>query len=217
MSKPDPKSSTLFQKIVRIAIVASILIGAGALTWRKVVRDHVVPRNFGIVEAGEVLRSGRLTPRMLRAVCDENDIKTVIDFGAFAADSEKEATEQRICEEMGVDRVVLRLRGDGSGNPNHYVQAMRMMMDEEHQPILVHCAAGAQRTGAAVVMYRHIVDGWSIEDAYREATQYKHDPADDWPMLAYVAEWIGPIKTALDTGGWVEGFDHPEQPLALQE
>jgi protein tyrosine/serine phosphatase len=79
------------------------------------------------------------------------------------------------------------------------------MTDPRNQPVLVHCAAGAERTGAAMILYRHAMEAERIIDAYREATEFKTSPTDNWVMLAYIAEWNDEIERAFREGGTIPG------------
>lgn len=217
MSRQPRTAERSGRKGLWLALLSIAVVAAIAIVWRKGVRDYVIPRNFGVVDNAQVYRSGALTPPMLRQVLTNRRIKTVIDFGAFDPGSRADEREQKIALDLGATRFVMRLNGDGRGNPNAYVQALRLMSDPAHRPILVHCAAGAQRTGAAVMLYRIIVEGWSLDDAYREAQRYGHDPAGDWPMLAFAARWLDEIETAYREGGWIEGFAPIEPTLSAPE
>ena len=105
--------------------------------------------------------------------------------------------ERRVVGDLpNVDRVEFSLRGDGSGDRQQYVTALSIMADPVRQPVLVHCAAGAQRTGVIVMLYRHIVEGVPMHEANRESLQYGREP-DDWVALAYLAENLAPIKEAF--------------------
>ena len=52
-----------------------------------------------------------------------------------------------------------KLEGDGSGDINFYAETIEHIVEakEAEKPILVHCAAGTMRTGAAVAFYRLLV------------------------------------------------------------
>lgn len=200
----------LLKIIIIIAIVAGVIYGI------KKTRYQFMARNFGVVEQNQIYRSGRLTPRMLRKVIAENNIKTILDLGAYQLGSDDDIKEQAICDELGVTRVRFELAGDGSGNPNYYVQALRMMKDENTYPLLVHCAAGAQRASGAVLLFRHIVQGVAIAEAYPESFKFKHKP-DEWQLLAYIAEYKHEIAQSLKTGEQIPGFDPIEYPLALSD
>ncbi len=203
-TKPRPG---LLRLVVIVVIVVGVIYGI------KKTRYQFIARNFGVVEAGEIYRSGRLTPRMFRKVVGENNIKTVLDLGAYVPGSPEDLREQQLAEEFGAERYRFYLDGDGTGNPNYYVQALRLMTDPDAQPILIHCAAGAQRTGVIVLLYRHIIQGQDLAQAYPESFQYKHK-ADEWQLLAYVAQWNDEIAAALRTGEPIPGFDPVEYPLA---
>jgi protein tyrosine/serine phosphatase len=44
---------------------------------------------------------------------------------------------------------------------------LALLDDSRSLPILVHCNAGAERTGCAVILYRHVVHGKAIDDVDR--------------------------------------------------
>jgi protein tyrosine phosphatase (PTP) superfamily phosphohydrolase (DUF442 family) len=48
---------------------------------------------------------------------------------------------------------------------------LRIVVDPERTPVLVHCEHGSDRTGIACAMYRIVVQGWSKEEAVREMTE----------------------------------------------
>ncbi len=198
-------------RLLRLVVIVVIVVGV--IYGIKKTRYQFIARNFGVVEAGEIYRSGRLTPRMFRKVVGENNIRTVLDLGAYVPGSPEDLREQQLAEELGAERYRFYLDGDGTGNPNYYVQALRLMSDPEAQPILIHCAAGAQRTGVIVLLYRHIIQGQDLAQAYPESFQYKHKP-DEWRLLAYVAQWNDEIADSLRTGEPIPGFDPVEYPLA---
>ena len=48
--------------------------------------------------------------------------------------------------------------------------------DPNRRPVLVHCARGTCRTGAAVALYRYERDGWTIEDVAAEMARQTYRP-----------------------------------------
>ncbi len=183
-------------------------IGAGVAVWQP---WRASLKNFGTVVDGKIYRMGRTTPDGLERLVREKRIKTVIDFGSDPEGTPEDTREVEACRALGVDRVVLRLEGDGTGDPNKYVEALKIMTDPARQPVLVHCGAGSQRTGAATILYRHFIEGRPILEVYPEAWEYRHKPGKDWRMLAYLADWSDEIGEAFRRGGRIVGQGQVER------
>jgi tyrosine-protein phosphatase SIW14 len=177
----------------------------------KGLRHEFTPRNFGVVEPGCIFRSGRLTPRMLRRVRDQHRVRTVIDLGAYPEGTPDELQMQRTAAELGLTRYVMRgVLGNATGNPNVYLHAVRLLADPANHPVLIHCAAGAERTGAAVILFRHIVQGQPIDEVYAEALRFRHDPAKNGEMRTYVEQHAEAIRSAFEQGGDIPGVGPPD-------
>jgi protein tyrosine/serine phosphatase len=184
-----------------MVIAACIAIAAGgAILWHKVVRHYFIVRNFGVVEPHQVYRAGRFLPSLVDDLKTDYGIRTIIDLGAYPPGSAEDRAEQEAAAEHGIARHSFSLAGDGTGDPNQYVQALRLMADPARQPVLVHCATGAQRTTAAVLLYRHLIQGRDLMDAYPESFNYKHDPGDNWKLMTYLAENMALIEESWRTG-----------------
>jgi protein tyrosine/serine phosphatase len=183
-----------------IAVVAAL---GGAWFYRYAVRDNLFPKNFGVVEEGKVYRSGGLTPGALASVVRKHGIRTIVDLGAWEAGSEGDRREQRSAEALGIERYRFELVGDGTGNPNHYVSTLRLLTDPAKQPVLVHCGAGAERTGVAVILYRRVTRGTPIEEAYEEAKQYRHRPERNPQLRRVLDRYAQLILDAFRGGGQI--------------
>jgi protein tyrosine/serine phosphatase len=203
-------------------VAAVLVLGAlGAVFYVEAVHPNLFPKNFGVVDEGKVYRAGQLTPAAFRSVVEDHGIKTVIDLGSAlndegtADDEEVERLNQRVAEAGGVTRYRMSLLGDATGNPNYYVQALRIMADPAAQPVLVHCGAGSERTGAAAILYQNMVQGVPIEDGYARAGEFRHRSEKN-PHLKEVLEKYGAaIVSAARGGGWVPGEDPlpPAKPV----
>lgn len=199
MSSPAPSRSP------RILLIAAVALVVGWFVWDNSIKPNLFPKNFGVVVAGQIYRSGELTPAAFRKVVQENAIKTVVDLGTWPEGSDGDRREQRSAEALGVTRYRFSLSGDGTGNPNYYVQTLRLMNDPARRPILVHCGAGSERTGCAVILYRHLVEGKPIAEAFPEATEHRHNPGRNPKMLIMLAEWGDAIARAFRDGGQIPG------------
>ena len=159
-------------KIVILVAVFGVLGGYG---YRYGIRDNLIPRNFGTVTEGQIYRSGRLTPATMEQIVTANKIKFIVDLGAYEKNSPKDVLERRTVEALGAKRVRFALSGDATGNPKDYIETLKLMADPANHPMLVHCAAGAQRTSAAVMLYRKAFEGVSFEQSLEEARTFGHE------------------------------------------
>lgn len=198
---------------LRNATVVALVVAAAIWFWRYGVRDHVIPRNFGVVEAGQIYRSGRLTPRATEQVVREHRIRTIIDLGAYTGDAVSTRVAEQTARALGVRRVVFTLEGDGTGDPQQYAEALRIMADPASQPVLIHCAAGAQRTSVCIMLYRRIFQGVPLEQSLGEAMEHRHDPRDNPALWSYVTRWADAIERAVRDGTPVDRTT-PEAPVA---
>jgi len=190
---------------------AALLVVLVGFAVKETVWEQVFPKNFGVVVDGEIYRSGELTPSATSKVVHEHDIRTIVDFGAHDADSVEERRAQRVADALGVERYVYRLSGDAQGNPNAYVRALEIMTDPEMQPVLVHCAAGSERTGCAVAMYRYTIEGVPLDEAYEETKDFKHRTGRNPHLREMLDEWADDVKRAHESGGLIPGKPDAER------
>lgn len=209
------RNSPQRKRIRLVAIAVTIGVVSGTYAYQEYIKPQVVIRKFGVVEPGLITRSGRMNPSTMRKLFNRTHVKTMIDLGMYKDGTPDEIAAQATADELGIVRHRLFLKGDGTGNPNYYVHALRLMADPNNLPVHVHCNAGAQRTSAAVILYRVIVEGSTIEEAYPEAFNYGHHPSKDWVLLYYVTTWLEPIRAAYTNGAWIEGYPIPEDAIKM--
>src|ERR1700685_1943085 len=102
-----------------LAALILVLI-ACSIAWNNGLRDQIIPRNFGVVEAGRLFRSGQISARLIESTLQGNGIKTIVvlsDSGMKPADLE---AEQQAAAKLGIDRNVFPLSGDGTGKLEEY-------------------------------------------------------------------------------------------------
>lgn len=215
----EDRSSWSWPRFTRNALIIAAVIALGVWFWVGNAAPNLYPKNFGVVDEGAVYRAGRLTPEAIRKVDEEHGVRTIVDLGAHHPGSAGERREALTAQALGVERHVYRLFGDGQGDPNQYVRALRIMMDPEAQPVLVHCAAGSERTGVAVALYRMLAENATFESAMDETRDYRHDPADNPHVREMLETWRGPIAEALQNGTVIpydgpvpEGSAEPARP-----
>ncbi|MEO1511956.1 MAG: tyrosine-protein phosphatase [Planctomycetota bacterium] len=200
---PAPRAWS-WSRFARNALVIGLTVGGAVWFWDQSLAPNLFPKNFGVVVEGAVYRSGELTPAATRRVVRAHGIRTIVDLGAHEPGTPEEARAQATADALGVERVALDLSGDATGDPNHYVTVLRIMASEARQPVLVHCAAGSERTGCAVAMYRHIYQSIPQQDAVLEAQEHKHNPNKN-PLLTPTFErWVNAVRRSIETGERIE-------------
>jgi hypothetical protein len=193
-TKSDRRSA-ISSVALRRGVLALILVVVLGTIWSW---PNVVPKNFGVVIPGKIYRSGELPPAALARVVRARGIRTVIDFGAWEPGSREERLSVLAMESLGVKRHLFWLEGDGSGDITRYLEALRLMRDPSTHPILLHCGAGSERTGCAVILYRHYFQGIDIDRAIEEARRYGHHPDRNTNFRNLVEYILEPVKHAYD-------------------
>ncbi len=178
-------------------IFAWIILGT-AFIWlfSSSIAPNLWPKNFSIVRAGSVYRSGELTPAATKKLADNYNIKTIIDLGAHKPDSHEDQLAQKTADSLHITRFLMPLEGDATGNVNWYVRALEIMTDKSRQPVLIHCAAGAERTGAAIALYRYIIQNQPLDQAYNETLRFGHSSTRNPKLKLVLDEWADKIKLA---------------------
>jgi protein tyrosine phosphatase (PTP) superfamily phosphohydrolase (DUF442 family) len=167
---------------IALALVLCIACGA-ALLWLP---QHGEPKRFGVVEAGRLYRCGDITPHQLECVTRKYGVRTVLSL--LNPDVPESVAEREAAERLGVRWVNVALPGNGASTPAEREQIRAVLFDPEAWPILVHCAAGTNRTGLAVGMYRLHRQGWTLEQVLREMREYGFE---DLPRHQSLREALG--------------------------
>lgn len=168
-------------------ILAAVL---GVWFYVEGIRPNLFPKNFGVVEEGKLYRAGELSIAAMRKVVEDHGVRTIVDLGACEPGSREDQRAADVADAVGVERYRFQLHGDSTGNPNNYVQALAIMTDPAKQPVLVHCGAGSERTGCAVVLYRAAEQRKSVPESFPETFEFRHrDEQNPW------------LRKMLDTWG----------------
>jgi protein tyrosine/serine phosphatase len=185
IAQPPPRK---FIRIAGLTILGLAVIGAAIALWFLVLRDRFVPKRFGIVVPEKVYRSGQISRFLIADVVDRNHIGTIIDLNGLDPNDADQRAELDVSQAKGVRHLRFPLRGDATGQIDRYAGAVQAIVESEQQgrPVLVHCAAGSQRTGACVSFYRLLVRHDPPESVYRELVSYGWDPRSNRILLEYV-------------------------------
>jgi protein tyrosine/serine phosphatase len=94
-------------------------------------------------------------------------IKTIVCLRDENKDEVK--AEIELASKLGVEFVSIPLSVYRMPTDEQVLRFLDIVTDESKQPVFIHCYSGRDRTGAMVAMYRVVVQGWTIKQAYKEA------------------------------------------------
>jgi len=161
----------------RVLLGAVVLASAGAAAWMIALdrQNRLRWDHWDVVKPGILYRSGQLTSDQLAQAIERYGIKTVVNF---QLPDETLRAERELTERLGAGFVNLPMPGDGFGQERQFRKVLELVDDPERRPVLVHCARGTCRTGAAVALYRYERDGWTIKDVAAEMRRQTY--RDGW-------------------------------------
>lgn len=202
---------SLFGALLTLALAVGLAVFA-----YKAVKPDVWPKRFAEVVPGKVYRSSELSPEAMERLAKRTGLKTVIDLGVAPDGDPRDRRQQLTAQALGLTRYKFDLVGDSTGNPNEYLAALRIALDPANQPVLIHCATGAQRTSCAVALFRMASQGYSLDQALAEAAEF-----DAKPKVSEVTRAIAPkVIRALQDGGDLPGEPSvvaiPATPIAAR-
>jgi protein tyrosine/serine phosphatase len=126
-------------------------------------------RNFHVIEPGRAYRSARLRPDELKSALDRLNIRTVINLEGAAPGSAWYEAEKKILKDFKVKHVNIEMSAARLPHRADLLKLLRTFDDAEY-PILIHCWAGADRTGEASAIYAMDRMNWPSSQALRMLT-----------------------------------------------
>ncbi|HAH47499.1 MAG TPA: hypothetical protein DCM07_22080 [Planctomycetaceae bacterium] len=199
----------LSRKLLKLALILCACIATGVLIWEELLEDRVVAKRFGVVEPGKIYRSGQISSYLIEPVLSENKIEKVIALNGSDLQKPYLKTEVETAKKLHIDHQVLYLIGDGTGDVEDYAEAVAEIMrcEKAGKPVLVHCAAGAQRTGGVIAAYRMLVQKKTPEEAYQELLQYDWNPHKDQALIDYLNQNLTRLSSLLEEK--IEWYEPP--------
>lgn len=161
-------------RIVLALTVIAATLGTVALMTSESRRRQFVWDHWDVVKPNLLYRSGQLPPDQLEAAVRAYGLRTVVNF---QIPGPRVDAERALCKRLGVGFLNLPMPGDGFGQEPQFREVLKAVDDPARRPVLVHCARGTCRTGAAVALYRYERDGWTPEDVAAEMARQTYRDA----------------------------------------
>jgi protein tyrosine phosphatase (PTP) superfamily phosphohydrolase (DUF442 family) len=206
LNTPDlkpPKSTA--RRWVGLGLMIALVAG-GILMWTHVVRDYLVVKKWGVVVPGVAYRSGQISQHLIHRTLKDHAIHHVICMTSPDCRDDDQQAELQAVRELQADHIFLPLNGRGVGNVDHFTDAVTLYSKaiQRGEPVLVHCHAGAQRTGGIVAAYRLLIEKRSPEFVIQELQSYGWNRRRDQILLDFVNENLGHAAQALVAAGCLE-------------
>jgi hypothetical protein len=142
----------------------------------------------------------------------ENDhIKVIVSLVADDPTDSDVAAEIQTANELGIQRFVDPLNGDGTGDIHSYASAVEQIAaaQKASKAVLVHCSSGAQRSNGATFYYRVMVQHWNADDAAKEMIRNGHSPHSNPNLIPYLNTHMKEMADLLVGRGVIEQTPEP--------
>lgn len=179
--------------------------------WVRDLRDQFLPKRWGVVEPGRIYRSGQISAHLIKQTLAEHRIGRVVDLTFDNPKDRYHEAELAAIAELGIERELFPLISDGTGDVAIYAGAVAAVAEAERAgtPVLVHCAAGTQRTGGVVALYRLLVQKKAPAEVLAEMRTYKYDPHQSPRLMAYLNEHMRELAQELVRLGTIGEIPEP--------
>ncbi len=197
-------------KIGILLIVAGIC--AGLWYGGPKYKYEMFPKRLGEVVPGLLFRSGDLRPGIVHRALEQNNIEAVIKLSQHLPETRPHhKAEEEACLALGADLYNIPMGGSGKAPPYRYVKTVKLLHEhvQAGKPILVHCAAGTNRTGGVIAVYRMLVEGWTPEDTFTEMRRYNFSTNENHDLLPYLDEHMPYFAEQLVAEGIIEKVPDP--------
>ena len=174
-SKKSGDTQNTKQKRKHLRLILIILILGGTIWgYDEFVKYRIFPKRFGVVEEGVLYRSGQISAAVIKKTLQKHNIGVIIMMSGDDPQNYDKQTEKKVAEELGIDLYNFPLGGNGTGDVNNYLKSLLTIYQakQERKPVLVHCSAGAQRTGGVVVLYRFFFQKKDADFVLKELKKY---------------------------------------------
>jgi protein tyrosine/serine phosphatase len=132
--------------------------------------------NFHTVEQGVIYRSGQLSGSQFQTRITENGIRTVINFRGNNTGQHWYDDEIKASGLAGAQHIDFPL-SSGKELTDDQLIKLTALLRESPRPLLIHCEAGADRSGLAPALYKLVVAKRAPKEAWAQLSfRYGHFP-----------------------------------------
>lgn len=155
--------------------------------------------NFHPITRGEAYRSAQLDQDELEYYIRKFGIRSIINVRGKNNGKSWYMEEIKTCQNLGVRHYDLKLSAKRAPSPRRIQELLRLFRIAP-RPVLIHCKAGADRSGLAAALWKMVIDGAPKSKARRHLSiRYGHMPFGPTQALdAFLENWVIPTKGMMD-------------------
>jgi protein tyrosine/serine phosphatase len=150
----------------RFLKIAGLVLGVLLLSSGTYLGGLQLTGNFHEVISGQLYRSGQLTAPQLATYVGQHGIKTIINLRGHS-DSDWYAQEVAEADRLGVGHVDFQMSARKELTPARARELIALLKDVP-KPVLIHCQAGADRSGLVSSLYLEQIANASEEVAEQQ-------------------------------------------------
>lgn len=197
----NPTLSTRGRTLPRWLAACLFVLGPAALLVAVHLVNLQVSGNFHEVVPGELYRSAQLSAEELAAHGRADGIRSIINLRGANRGVSWYDSEVAVAKELGIVHLDFRM---SAGRPLSQDEAAQLieMMRAAPKPLLIHCRAGADRSGLAASLYLAAIDGADEERSEAQLSFRFGHIGIPWVSEAYAMDeaWEA-IEPSLGYGG----------------
>jgi len=153
-------SINLFSLIITAIWLPPVMLAQDVVTYKELPRFHRV--NEKLYRGARPRTGGLMRLKKL-------GVKTVVNLRGSNEDIRSEAQHARA---LGLNYFNVSIGRIGRPTDTKVRQVLAILNAHENQPVFVHCNYGRDRTGLIIAIYRLANEGWTAEQAQREANRH---------------------------------------------
>jgi len=171
-------------KITGLAILPLVLLVGGYVSYILAIS------NFHPITPGEAYRSAQLNRNELEHYIKKHNIRSIVNLRGENRDKPWYSDEIKVSAELSVAHYDISLSSDSEPTPED-VRKLIDIFNSAPKPVLIHCFAGADRSGLVSAMWKVVVDKESKASAEKQLTiWYGHIPIrGTYAMDRFFEKW----------------------------
>ncbi len=180
------------------------------LVWHYQIQRH--PEKIWRSGTGAIYRSGQISAPLIKKILTKYNVRVIIDLTSADPNDRDKQAEKQAAAELNIKVLSFPMSGNGTGDVNDYASAVAAIANAEKQnlPVLVHCAAGAARTGGVIATYQLLVQKINpniVEDEMEKHGYPIHD--NKRSLCPFLNNNMAEFAIRLNQAGVIEEIPNP--------